>query len=208
MTAAGAPGPGTKARYGDLTRRVRRRLVAFCLLRAALSATVLVLVYYKLPLDNNGDIRLGTGLAVGLLVFVAVVAAQLWQITKSRYPVLRAVEALATAVPMFLLLFAASYYVMGQEQAGSFSETLDRTDSLYFTTTVFSTVGFGDITPRSEPARVLTMVQMIANLLIFGIAARLLVNAVSAGRLARSGTATAPAVTPPAPAPDGTIHTG
>jgi Ion channel len=117
---------------------------------------------------------------------------------------------------------------MGQEQAGSFSEALDRTDSLYFTTTVFSTVGFGDITPKSEPARVLTMVQMLANLLIFGIAARLLVNAVAAGRRARGGPATAPAVTqpavtqptvtqptvtqptvtPPPPTPDGTIHTG
>jgi hypothetical protein len=118
------------------------------------------------------------------------VAVQVWQITRARYPLLRAVEALATTVPLFLLLFAGSYYVLGQEQAGSFSETLGRTDSLYYTTTVFSTVGFGDIVPKSEPARVLTMVQMLANLLIFGVAARVVVNAVTVGRRARTASGT------------------
>ena len=37
--------------------------------------------------------------------------------------------------------------------AGNFSEPLTRTDALYFTVTVFSTVGFGDITAKTEAAR-------------------------------------------------------
>jgi hypothetical protein len=40
------------------------------------------------------------------------------------------------------------------------AEPLSRTDALYYTITVFSTVGFGDITPRADLARIVTMVQM------------------------------------------------
>jgi Na+/glutamate symporter len=202
MTSA-TPASSARAHYAELPRRVRRRLAVVCLLRAIVGSTLLVVIYYRLPLTDRDGIRPGAGLAVGLLLFVAVVTVQVWQISRSQYPLLRAVEALATAVPLYLLLYAASYYVMGQEQAAAFSETLDRTDSLYFTITVFSTVGFGDITPVSEPARVVTMVQMLANLLIFGVAARLLVNAVSSGL--RRRTEAAPA---PAGEPGGTIHSG
>jgi hypothetical protein len=123
----------------------------------------------------------GVGLVVGLLVFAAVVTVQAWRIATSPYPRLRAVEALATAVPLFLLMFAASYYLLAHNSARSFSEPLDRTGALYFTVTVFSTVGFGDITPTSTGARVATMLQMLADLAIFGIVARVLVGAVSAG---------------------------
>jgi voltage-gated potassium channel len=203
MTAAGAVPTGAGVQYAALPRRVRRRLVLVCLLRAALTSTLLVVLYYQLPLESRGGTRIGAGLVVGLLVFAGVVAAQVWRITRAEYPLLRAVEALATAVPLFLILFAASYFTMGEAQYGSFSETLDRTDSLYYTITVFSTVGFGDITPKTEPARVVTMVQMLANLLIFGVAARVLVRAVTAGRQSRTGTATAPAGEP-----GGTIHAG
>lgn len=203
MTAAGVSQTGAEPQYAALPRRVRRRLVLACLLRAALTSTLLVVVYYQLPLESREGIRIGVGLIVGLLVFAGVVAAQVWRITRSEYPLLRAVEALATTVPLFLVLFAASYYTMGQAQAGSFSETLNRTDSLYYTITIFSTVGFGDITPETQPARIVTMVQMLANLLVFGIAVRVLVNAVTVGRRSRTGTATAAAGEP-----GGTIQTG
>ena len=46
----------------------------------------------------------------------------------------------------------------------SFSEPLNRTDALYFTTSTFATVGFGDITPVSQLARAVVSVQMIADL--------------------------------------------
>ena len=46
--------------------------------------------------------------------------------------------------------------------AASFTEPLTRADALYFTVTVFSTVGFGDITAKSETARVVLIVQMLA----------------------------------------------
>ncbi len=42
---------------------------------------------------------------------------------------------------------------------------------------MFSTVGFGDITPRTDPARIVVSVQMILDLIIIGGVVRVLFNA-------------------------------
>jgi voltage-gated potassium channel len=61
-------------------------------------------------------------------------------------------------VPFYLLVFASTYFVMQRASAANFTQPLTRTDALYFAVTVFSTVGFGDITPKSEAARVVLIV--------------------------------------------------
>ncbi len=67
---------------------------------------------------------------------------------------------------------------MAHNVPDSFTDPLTRTDSLYFTVTVFATVGFGDIAPVTQAARVLVTVQMVGNLLLLGIALRVVVLAV------------------------------
>jgi hypothetical protein len=64
------------------------------------------------------------------------------------------------------------------DHPASFSEVLGRTGALYYTVTVFATVGFGDITPTTEGTRIVTMTQMVVGLLAVGLAAKLLVGAV------------------------------
>ena len=81
---------------------------------------------------------------------------------------MRAIETLAVAIPLFLLVFASTYLMMANAQAQAFTEPPSKTNALYFT--VFATVGFGDITPKTEAARVATMVQMIADLVAVGLA--------------------------------------
>src|SRR4029453_2420236 len=80
-------------------------------------------------------------------------------------PGLRAVESLATSVPFFLLLFAATYVVLAELSASNFGGHLTHTDGLYFTVTMFSTVGFGDVTAKSDTARLVVTGQMIADLI-------------------------------------------
>ena len=142
----------------------------------------LVVAYYLLPMDAPFDGGTIIGLVLGL---IAVTALFLWQvraIVRSPYPELRAVESLAGVVPLFVLLFAASYFLLERATLGSFTEPLTRTDALYFALTVTSTVGFGDITARSETARVMTMIQIVGGILLVGIAARVVVRAVDTGR--------------------------
>jgi ion channel len=174
--------------YQDLSAAARRRTVLRALLRGFLNTTVLIVLYYVLPLDQP----LGTGAAVsvliGLAVFAAITAWQIKTIIGSPYPGMKAVEALGLLLPFYLLVFASTYFVMERASAASFTEPLTRTDALYFSTTVFSTVGFGDIAPKSEAARIVLIVQMIGDLALLGAGARLLLGAVRRGQQRRSDT--------------------
>ncbi len=166
----------------------RRRATAAVLVRAALIATGLVTVYYVLPLDGRSTGGTSLLLAGGLLLVVAVFWWEVQAIVHSPYPRLKAIEALAATLVLFLLLFAGAYYLLEHSTPGSFSEPLTKTDSLYFTLTTFATVGYGDIVARSQTGRVLTMLQMAGGLLLVGVAARILAGAVQAG-LRRRGKA-------------------
>jgi voltage-gated potassium channel len=177
---------------GHLLTVPRRRVLA-ALLRASLTSTVLVVLYYALPLTGRLDASTTVWLLGGLLGFAAIITWQVRAILGSHYPGLRAIEALAAAIPLFLLVFAAAYVKMADAQPPAFSEPLSRTDALYFTITVFSTVGFGDITPVATAARVVAMVQMLGDLVVVGLVLRVMLGAVKEGRQRRAADSAGPA---------------
>ena len=162
--------------------RPSSRTIAWTVLRAAGSVAVLAALYYLLPLDHSSTPAAVAILIIGLVAFIALVAFHVRSIVRSPFPQLRAIEALAVNIPVFLLLFAATYVVLAAISASNFGEHLSHTDGLYFTVTVFSTVGFGDITAKTDPARLLVTVQMIINLIVLGIGARVILGAVTRSR--------------------------
>ncbi len=170
---------------GPQARRQARppaRMIVRGVLQVAGSIMALVAVYYLLPLDHSPAWAAVTILATGLVAFTALVAFQVRSIIRSPFPGLRAIKALATSVPLFLLLFASTYVVMAAMSAGNFGGRLTHTDGLYFTVTVFSTVGFGDITAKTQAARLVVTGQMIADLIVLGLAIKTIVGAVSRAR--------------------------
>jgi voltage-gated potassium channel len=157
-------------------------MVVLTLLRAVGSTIGLVAIYYLMPLDPSSlGVTVGL-LAFGLVALAGLIVFQVRSIIRATHPAMRAVGALSTSVPLFLLLFAATYYVMGGISEANFNEPLTRTDALYFTVTVFATVGFGDIVATTEGARVLVMGQMVAGIVIIGLGARIIVDAVKRGQ--------------------------
>ena len=86
------------------------------LLRATLTSTVLVVLYFRLPFTGVVEASTVVLLAAGLLVFAGIITWQIRSILRSAYPALRAVEALAAAIPLFLLLFAAAYVTLADAQ--------------------------------------------------------------------------------------------
>jgi voltage-gated potassium channel Kch len=61
-----------------------------------------------------------------------------------------------------------------------------RVDALYFTVTTLGTVGFGDIVPAGQAARLLVTIQIMLNLMLIGAAFRLIGQRVSQARGART----------------------
>ncbi|MGW4596574.1 ion channel [Streptomyces sp. NPDC004457] len=149
--------------------------------RSAGVAAGLVTAYYLLPLDWHGEDVTALALAGGLLATGLFFGWELWLIKRSPWPRLKAAEAVAATVALYLVLFASGYYLLERAAPGSFNEPLSRTDALYFTLTTFTTVGFGDIVALSQTGRVLVMCQMTCTLLIVGLAVRVLGAAVRAG---------------------------
>jgi hypothetical protein len=159
-------------------RAVVRRLAN--VLRPVAVLVALLVWYYTAPLNRPWSPRMALAVLAGILVVGAVMAWQVRAVLVSPSPRLRAISALVTSLPLIIVLFAAAYVVMSHDREDAFSEPLSRIDGLYFATTVFATVGFGDIVPRSQPARVLVLVQMLADLVYVGLLARALFEAARA----------------------------
>lgn len=113
------------------------------------------------------------------VVCVLVPIGLLW--TAAISPRLRAITALAVSAPLLIVVFAATDYLIAASDPTSFSQPLDCTAALYFAVTVLATVGFGDIAPVTTVARVATMVQMLLDLAILGLAAKVLFDAADRG---------------------------
>ena len=90
---------------------------------------------------------------------------------------------MATTIPLFIVLFASSYYLISQANPASFNAApLSRSDTLYFTITVLSTVGFGDIAATTDSARLVVSAQMILDLVLLGLGIRVIARAVQVGK--------------------------
>jgi voltage-gated potassium channel len=192
--------PPQRPVFGHTNRRAALRAAA----RTAVSVAAIVFAYYWIP---AGDAR-GTDLAglvfltLGLAVFAVVFYRQVSRVTRADHPLLRAIEALCSILALFVCLYSLMYYASSVNDAAVFSEPLTRTDALYYTVTVFSTVGFGDITPVGTPQRVMTMTQMLLDIAFLGVLVRVL-TVVTQATLAQRGIMVGrqPAVPLPMPEP-------
>jgi voltage-gated potassium channel len=159
-----------------------RRPLLLGIARALFTPACLVVLYLLLPLDREFTAGTLGALCAGVLAMGLLVAWQVRSILRSPHPALRAIEAVALSLPLFLLLFAATYTLLSDSDPAAFTEPLSRFDSLYFVVTVFATVGFGDITAVSAVARVLVTVQMVGDLVLIGLVLRVFLTAVDRGR--------------------------
>jgi hypothetical protein len=149
--------------------------------QALASIAAVITIYFLLPLDGRLSLGAGTGLLLALVAFVVLGVAQVKSVVRSAYPAMRAVRVLAVLIPVFIVAFAAYYYVVARQSPSSFNAALTRTDALYFTVTVLATVGFGDIVATSQATRIAVTVQMVADLAVLGLLVRTAARAVAHG---------------------------
>ena len=164
-------------RLSDLPPVDRRRAVALAIVKIFAMSVGLFGAYYLAPLTLLGARYVVVGLIAASAVFVLVVAWQVRRIGRAKLPAVQAVQALGLLIPFFLVMFASLYLSLSIAAPRNFSQFLDHTASLYYTVTVFATVGFGDIVPVTALARLITSVQMLLDLVVLGAVVRIVIFA-------------------------------
>lgn len=164
-------------------------------LRVVVTAAVILLALTPVPRPPDGSIQTTLTIIALLLIWSLIFAIVFrWQIRRIHAaddPQTRMIEALAVIFVLFLAVFAKAYHLLSVAYPASFTERMDFFAALYFALTVLSTVGFGDITPVGTVARGLTMVQMTLDLVLLGVAVRVITGAAQRAR-DRKQRATAP----------------
>ncbi|MEZ5116277.1 MAG: potassium channel family protein [Candidatus Nanopelagicales bacterium] len=169
------------------SRHDRRRLLLRSALRILLILVVLVAAYAVVPVTSD-DLNLAQVLlpVLGLAVFVYVVVRQIRRIFVADNPEIRALESLVIIVTFFVLMCSYYYVFLSATDPASFTEPVGKVAGAYFSMTVLSTVGFGDITPVTDGARIVVTMQMAIDVLIIGVAVRLLTRVAKVARSHRA----------------------
>ncbi|GAA1112713.1 potassium channel family protein [Arthrobacter flavus] len=176
------------AAFLELDQRRRRRVLFGAVLRSTVTLAAILVVYFLVPVSGFAPGAAGAAwirLIALLLIFLVAVAFQIQLVLTSGVPQVRAAEAVAQSVALFLCLFALLYASISATDPQSFSEPLNRVDALYLTTATFATVGFGDVVPISTLARVAVTIQMITGLGLLVLIVKVVFFAARQGLLRR-----------------------
>lgn len=147
------------------------------------SALAALVVYFVIPLDRDVGVLLAAAILVGLLVLlVPMTMRNALRIERSATPLRDALKALFTLLTLLVVGFATVHFAVATNVDDQLSGIETKIDSLYYTVTVISTVGFGDILATGQLARAIVTVQMIFDLLFIGLAVRLIGQVVAQRR--------------------------
>jgi len=159
----------------SLSRSQKLLLVVAAVARTILGAVIIWFGLSQVPSDPEGANWVPIALIIAaVIIFSIFFAFQLRKVKRARYPEVRSIEALIMVSIMFIAVFAAIYTQLSVRNPGSFSEPLDHFTAYYYAMTVLATVGFGDITPVSPLARILSMIQMGLDLAYIGVAVKVI----------------------------------
>lgn len=139
------------------TRADRRRLSL-----AVALVTGMTTAYFLLPLDRLGPDRAGLGWSVLVLGLAAIATMLLRQITNVLIgrPHTRPGLVIPLLMCLSVFVFSAAYYVLAK-RPGEFTGLGTRVDALYFTLVTLTTIGYGDVVPTGQTARLVTVLQIL-----------------------------------------------
>ena len=179
--------PGDSPELHDLhailpgDRDARRRMLTESGVRIVFTTVVMFGLYAVLPIPGTSGAAALVGLIVGLFAFAIVVGWQIRSIVGAEHPVLRAIEVATFALPLLIVVFAYVYLWISQSVSGAFSEELDRIGAVYYTVSILSTVGLGDISPVTDGTRLVVTLQMLLDFALIAGFARLVMIAALTG---------------------------
>ena len=164
----------------------RKRLIQIVfesVARTVLGCLVIWTALSLVPERPDRTLALPIGMVLGgIVVYGWFFRREIRRIRRARYPMVVAGEAMVLVAVMFLAVFAAYYVVISESEPGSFTEPLNHFTAYYYALTVLATVGFGDITPVSTVARLVSMVQMGIDIAFLAVVIKLLTGTAQSAR--------------------------
>ena len=153
--------------------RTQRRAIGRSVARTVLVLFGVTAVFLLVPVRalTVGDSFLIT--AVFLIGLAGTAALIVWQVMAYRNAKMSGtarLQGLLVALYVAVLFFALSYYLMAMSNPDQIAGLSTRMDALYFSLTIVSTVGFGDVHADGQAARAIVSLQLAFNLLFVSLA--------------------------------------
>ncbi|MET8216078.1 potassium channel family protein [Streptomyces hirsutus] len=141
-------------------------------LAQAVAATVLVTAYFLLPLDDLGPRRPTLSWTLFGLTLALIATLLLQQIghVLLDHPHARPGLVIPLLMSLSILVFATAYQALAQ-RPGELIGLDTRLDALYFTLVTLATIGYGDITPHGQAARLVAILQILYTFIFLTAAA-------------------------------------
>lgn len=138
--------------------------------RALAICVLVVVLYFIAPLGQNDQpLPLGVSAALAALTVCAMSLLVARRIQRQvEDPRLVDLPTLAVLFLLAVVAFAVVYFTLQRSSPGEVSGLDTRLDSLYFTLTMTTTVGFGDIHPEGQTARGIACMNLVFNAVFLG----------------------------------------
>jgi voltage-gated potassium channel len=118
----------------------------------------------------QSDVIVVITFAVGVLGAAALVLSQAIRYRRAAGSGSARLRGLLISVYVAVLFFATAFYLLQRADPQQFTGLVTRLDAFYFTLSVVSTVGFGDVHADGQAARAMVCAQMLFNLLVISLA--------------------------------------
>jgi len=138
-------------------------------------AIISLVIYFLMPLDGDfADLIAAALFIAAAIALIPLSVRRARQVLTSDQPLLVAAQALCSIITLLIVSFSSVYYVLAKDHTGQINGLHTKIDGIYFTVTIVSTVGFGDITATGQVARAIVTGHMIINFVLVAIAIRLM----------------------------------
>src|SRR4051794_34871933 len=142
-------------------------------IQALLVLAIVTMAYGLVPwrrVSLQSGVVVAITFVIGLLGAGALVISQAVSYRRAADSGIARLRSLLMAVYVAVLFFATAFYLLQRADPQQFTGLVTRLDSFYFTLSVVSTVGFGDVHASGQAARAMVCAQMLFNVLVISLA--------------------------------------
>ena len=149
-------------------RVIRRSLARTVLVLLGVTAVFLLLPVQALTLGDS--FLIAAVFLIGLAGAASLIVSQVMAYRNAKLSGRARLQGLLVALYVAVLFFALSYYLMAMSNPDQIAGLKTRMDALYFSLTIVSTVGFGDVHADGQAARAVVSLQLAFNLIFVSLA--------------------------------------